>query len=41
VLESLENQYPDKLKGLLPRLYAGSNMDVADRRDLSRPWENG
>jgi type I restriction enzyme M protein len=22
VLESLENKYPDKLKGLLPRIYA-------------------
>jgi type I restriction enzyme M protein len=27
VLELLENTYPDKLKGLLPRIYAGSNLD--------------
>jgi type I restriction enzyme M protein len=26
-LELLENTYPDKLKGLLPRIYAGSNLD--------------
>jgi type I restriction enzyme M protein len=35
VLESLENQYPDKLKGLLPRIYAGSNMDAVSLRGLS------
>jgi type I restriction enzyme M protein len=34
VLESLENQYPDKLKGLLPRIYAGSNMDALSVRGL-------
>jgi type I restriction enzyme M protein len=27
ILELLENTYPDKLKGLLPRIYAGSNLD--------------
>jgi len=27
VLELLENTYPDKLRGLLPRIYAGSNLD--------------
>lgn len=32
VLESLENQYPDKLKGLLSRIYAGSNMDAVSLR---------
>ena len=26
-LETLENAYPDKLRGLLPRIYAGSNLD--------------
>jgi type I restriction enzyme M protein len=26
-LESLEKAYPDKLRGLLPRVYAGSNLD--------------
>jgi type I restriction enzyme M protein len=26
-LESLEKAYPDKLRGLLPRIYAGSHMD--------------
>jgi type I restriction enzyme M protein len=34
VLESLENQYSDKLKGLLPRIYAGSNMDAVSVRGL-------
>ena len=32
VLESLETQYPDKLKGLLPRIYAGSNLDAVSVR---------
>jgi type I restriction enzyme M protein len=27
-LELLESTYPDKLRGLLPRIYAGSNMDA-------------
>ncbi len=27
ILEELENTYPEKLKGLLPRIYAGSNLD--------------
>jgi type I restriction enzyme M protein len=26
-LEKLENAYPDKLRGLLPKIYAGSNLD--------------
>jgi type I restriction enzyme M protein len=26
-LEALEKTYPDKLRGLLPRIYAGSNLD--------------
>lgn len=26
ILELLETTYPDKLKGLLPRIYAGSNL---------------
>ncbi len=34
VLESLENKYPDKLKGLLPRIYAGSNLDALSVRGL-------
>jgi type I restriction enzyme M protein len=34
VLESLETKYPDKLKGLLPRIYAGSNMDAVGVRGL-------
>ena len=34
VLESLENKYPDKLKGLLPRIYAGSNLDAVSMRGL-------
>jgi type I restriction enzyme M protein len=27
ILEILEKTYPDKLRGLLPRIYAGSNLD--------------
>ena len=27
ILELLEKTYPDKLRGLLPRIYAGSNLD--------------
>jgi len=27
-LELLENTYPDKLRGLLPRIYSGSNMEA-------------
>jgi type I restriction enzyme M protein len=34
VLEGLENKYPDKLKGLLPRIYAGSNLDAGSVRGL-------
>ena len=34
VLESLETKYPDKLKGLLPRIYAGSNLDALSVRGL-------
>jgi len=34
VLELLEKTYPDKLRGLLPRIYAGSNMEPGDLRGL-------
>ena len=34
VLESLETKYPDKLKGLLPRIYGGSNLDAVSVRGL-------
>jgi len=34
ILQSLEDHYPDKLRGLLPRIYAGSNLDVEDLRGL-------
>lgn len=34
VLESLENAYPATLKGLLPRIYAGSNLDAESVRGL-------
>jgi type I restriction enzyme M protein len=34
VLELLENTYPDKLRGLLPRIYAGSNMTAENLRGL-------
>lgn len=33
-LELLEKKYPDKLRGLLPRIYAGSNMDAESLRGL-------
>jgi type I restriction enzyme M protein len=33
-LELLEGKYPDKLRGLLPRVYAGSNMSADDLRGL-------
>ena len=29
-LETLETAYPDKLRGLLPRIYAGSNLARAN-----------
>ncbi len=32
VLEALETKYPAKLKGLLPRIYAGSNLDAGGAR---------
>lgn len=34
VLQLLEDAYPDKLRGLLPRIYAGSNLNVEDLRGL-------
>jgi type I restriction enzyme M protein len=34
VLEALETKYPAKLKGLLPRIYAGSNLDAGGVRGL-------
>ena len=34
ILETLENAYPEKLKGLLPRIYAGSNLDADNVRGL-------
>jgi hypothetical protein len=33
-LELLEKTYPDELRGLLQRIYAGSNMDAEDLRQL-------
>ncbi len=36
VLERLERKYPDQLRGLLPRIYAGSNMQAEDLRGLIR-----
>ena len=33
-LELLEKTYPDKLRGLLPRIYAGSNLDAENVRGL-------
>ncbi|MCX6376172.1 MAG: class I SAM-dependent DNA methyltransferase, partial [Armatimonadetes bacterium] len=34
VLELFENTYPDRLKGLLPRIYANSNMEAENLRGL-------
>jgi type I restriction enzyme M protein len=34
VLELLEKKYPDKLRGLLPPIYAGSNMSAESLRGL-------
>ena len=34
VLEALENKYPEKLKGLLPRIFAGSSMEAVSVRGL-------
>jgi type I restriction enzyme M protein len=34
ILELLEKQYPEKLRGLLPRIYAGSNMSAESLRGL-------
>jgi type I restriction enzyme M protein len=34
VLELLETTYPQQLRGLLPRIYAGSNMHAEDLRGL-------
>jgi type I restriction enzyme M protein len=36
ILELLENKYPAKLRGLLPRIYAGSNLDAENVRGLIR-----
>ena len=33
-LQALEDAYPEKLKGLLPRIYAGSNLDADNVRGL-------
>jgi len=33
-LEALERAYPEQLRGLLPRIFAGSNMDVENLRGL-------
>ncbi|MGE5609485.1 MAG: N-6 DNA methylase [Bacillota bacterium] len=34
ILELLEKTYPDKLRGLLPRIYGGSNLDADGLRGL-------
>jgi type I restriction enzyme M protein len=41
VLESLETKYPDKLKGLLPRIFAGSNLDAVSVRGLINLFRQG
>lgn len=34
ILEAIEDAYPERLRGLLPRIYAGSNMDAEHLRSL-------
>lgn len=34
ILQLVEDTYPERLRGLLPRVYAGSNLDVEDLRGL-------
>ena len=34
ILKTLEETYPDKLRGLLPPIYAGSNLDAENLRGL-------
>ena len=34
ILETMEDTYPEKLKGLLPRIYAGSNLSAENLRGL-------
>lgn len=34
ILQTIEDTYPDKLKGLLPRVYANSNMEPENLRGL-------
>ena len=38
ILEELEKTYPEKLKGLLPRIYAGSNLDSRSFVLRRRNW---
>ena len=48
-LEALEKAYPDKLRGLLPRIYAGSNLDAENvgglinlfSKDIFKETHNG
>ena len=41
VLESLRRSIRDKLKGLLPRIYAGSNLDAVSVRGLINSVQQG
>ena len=41
ILELLETKYPAKLRGLLPRIYAGSNLDAENVRGLIRLFSQG
>ena len=38
ILELLEKTYPEQLNGLLPRIYAGSNLEPTRRRLLTGRW---
>ena len=40
-LEALEKAYPEKLRGLLPRIYAGSNLDAENVRGLINLFSKG
>lgn len=40
-LESLEDKYPEKLKGLFPRIFAASNLDNENARGLINLFSRG
>ena len=38
IMELLESTYPERLRGLLPRIYAGSNQYILERRFQAGSW---